>query len=247
MNRSIAHIKHTLAVPLVAGLLACGSARANSLNVPGDFPNSFAMNLLGGFIAVDNPSGAGIVDSPFATDAKRILFDASAFDGSGPGAGTSQLTLTSFNNWNIGNASAFGQTAEFYVDGPGTGTLVDHAGSKAGDWTLQVPLHAIWNGIDFQFSDFTLSTSASYSYYLPGNSTPTPISGTAMDYATGDAYLVGQSDLGFLGGPFTGLRLTVGVHGNDPVVVPLPGALWLFGSGVVGLMGAGGRRRARVV
>ncbi|MGA7801571.1 MAG: hypothetical protein WCC36_12255 [Gammaproteobacteria bacterium] len=244
MNRSIAYIKHTFAVTLTAGLLISGSARANSLNVPGDFPNSFAMNLLGGFIAVDNPRGGGVVDSPFATDAKRILFDASAFDGIGPGAGTSQLTLTSFNHWDIGTASAFGQTANFYIEGPGTGTLVDHAGSTAGDWTLQVPLFATWNGIDFLFSDFTLSTAASYSYYPVGNTTETTINGTAMDYGTGDAYLVGQSDLGFLGGPFTGLRLTVGLHGNDPVVVPVPGALWLFGSGFMGLIGmAGGRRR----
>lgn len=48
MNRSITHIKLTFALALVARMLACGSARTNALNVPGDFPNSFAMNLLGG-------------------------------------------------------------------------------------------------------------------------------------------------------------------------------------------------------
>lgn len=182
-----------------------------------------------------------------STDTKRILFDASAFDGIGPGAGTSTLTLTSFNHWNIGSADILGSTVNFYIDGPGTGTLVDNADSTAGNWTLQVPLYATWNGVNFLFSDFTLSTAASYSYYPSGyypNGTPlTTINGSAMDYATGDAYLVGQSSSGFDNSPFPGMRLTVALYGNDPVVVPLPAAVVLFGSGALGLLGLGIRRR----
>jgi hypothetical protein len=244
MNRSNTHIKLTFASALVAGLLAAAPAQANKLNVPGDFPNSFAMNLLGGVMMVDNPSsGWGVAQGSVTTDAKRILFDASAFDGSGPGAGTSTLTLTSFNHWDIGSADILGSTVDFYIDGPGTGTLVDNADSTAGNWTLQVPLYATWNGNDFLFSDFTLSTAASYSYYPVGHYPKATITGSAMDYATGDAYLVGQSSSGFDSSPFPGMRLTVALYGNDPVVVPLPAAVLLFGSGALGLLGLGVRRR----
>ena len=39
---------------------------------------------------------------------------------------------------------------------------------------------------------------------------------------------------------------TLGMYGNDPVVsaVPVPAAVWLFGSGLIGLIGIARRKKA---
>jgi len=248
---------------MLAGTLCCAAAAAGApgaeagvLNVPGDFPGSFSMNLLGGFMAVDNPGsggsevGGGLLNAPVVSSvAEPIRFDAGAFDGVGPGAGSSALTLTSVDHWHIASAQVFGSPVEFYIDGAGTGTLVDHAGSTSGDWTLAVPLHATWIGNDFVFPDFVLSTAASYTYYPRGLSYPSSsslktVSGQAMDYATGDAFLVGQSASGFDNGPFPGLRVTIGLYGNDPTTIPEPGTLWIMAPGLLAL-GWRTRRRDR--
>ena len=67
-----------------------------------------------------------------------------------------------------------------------------------------------------------------------------------MDYETGDAFLVGQSTLVEPGHAFDGMRITLGMYGNDPVLLatPIPSAVWLFGSGLIGLIGLARRKKA---
>ncbi len=245
---------------LIPGLLLTTTSFAAKLNVPGDFPNSFHMDLLAGSLQVDfehgnNPFGELTV---YPTNGlSQILFDATAFDnpdGTGgmdvngnilPGGtyGTSYLTLTSTQDWEIATVeAAAGATTTLYVDGNGTGTLVDN-GDGTGDWTLQVPIYGIWNNTRFDFEEFTFSTNASYDYFAQGGLTET-ISGISMDYETGDAFLVGQAMVDDPGHAFNGLRITVGMHGNDPVLVtPVPAAVWLFGSGLLALIGCARRKQ----
>lgn len=244
-----------------AGILLSLSttAFAAKLNVPDDFPNSFHMDLLSGSVFVDfvgGTSALGEIDVVPSNGLSQILFDATSFDGFGPGEGTSDLTLTSTNQWDIATFNSFGFEGRFFLNGNGAGTLVDN-GDGSGEWALNIPLFAEWNNILFEFSDFSLSTSASYSYTpstyydaITGQQVTTSgaLAGVSMDYETGDAFLVGQSTVTEVGHPFEGLRITLGMNGNDPVLlpsaVPVPAAVWLFGSGLVGLVGFARRNKA---
>lgn len=217
---------------------------ASKINVPGDFPGSFAMDLLGGTLIIDHPTGVPIGTGSVNTLAKQILFTASAFDGAGVGAGTSNLTLQSISNWEIGTTpNIFGYDALFYINGSGNGALVDNSTSTAGHWSMNLPLYALWNGVDFYFSDFSLSTNATYNYYSVSEPGLQTISGQIMDYQTGDAFLVGQGVVTDPLNPFYGIRITLGIYGNDPVAVPVPAAVWLFFSGLMAIGGLGYRMR----
>ena len=48
-----------------------------------------------------------------------------------------------------------------------------------------------------------------------------------------------------LGSGMYGTRITLGLNGNDPVLqaVPVPAAIWLFGSGLIGLFGFARRKK----
>lgn len=208
---------------------------AAKLNVPEDFPGTFSMELLGGQLRLGST-----FDSPVPVNASgfNILFEAEEFDNVGAGNGSSALTLISTEEWFIGSAMIFGARADFYINGAGTGTLVDNIDSTEGHWTLNTPLHITWSGVDFQFDDFTLSTDACYTWIDETDC------GSAMNYETGDAYLVGHHTV--QGGDFAGLPITLGFSANDPPVsaVPVPAAIWLFGSGLIGLIGLVRRKKA---
>ncbi|MDH5767086.1 MAG: VPLPA-CTERM sorting domain-containing protein [Gammaproteobacteria bacterium] len=223
------------------------SVHAAKVNVPGDFPGTFNMDLLGGNFYWSVPGFTEGFELAIDTQAKAIQFDASAFDNSSLyGEGTSSLTLDPINDWHIGTTGYFGTSpVEFYVHGAGTGTLVDNDTSTAGDWTLEVPMYATWNGERFDLPNMILTTSATYSYLGIYGGYQT-ISGTSMDYETGDAFLVGQSVFNNPDSLFHGTVVTLGFFANDPVVsaVPVPAAAWLFGSGLIGLAGFARRRKA---
>jgi hypothetical protein len=46
--------------------------------------------------------------------------------------------------------------------------------------------------------------------------------------------------------PFEGIQYEFDIYGNDPLisVVPVPAAVWLFGSGLLGLIGISRRKKA---
>lgn len=59
-----------------------------------------------------------------------------------------------------------------------------------------------------------------------------------------DATQYNDSGLGFIGGfGFTGGGSTATISSYQPAVVPVPAAVWLFGSGLLGLIGVAQRRR----
>lgn len=245
---------------LISGSIALclsTSGFAAKLNVPEDFPNSFYMDLLSGSVIVDYESGLaapGQLEVIPTGGVSQILFDATEFYGGvDASSGTSDLTLTS-NNTVLASFLFGGITGSFYLDGTGMGTLVDN-GNGSGEWSMDIPLYAEWGGNTFNFSDLILSTSTSHTYNtavydifgdIVGDTTQV-ISGISMDYETGDAFLVGQSTLVEQGHPFNGMRITLGMYGNDPVfvsAVPVPSAVWLFGSGLIGLVGFARRKKA---
>ena len=241
-------------VPAAIALSLSTSVFAAKLNVPEDFPNSFHMDLLSGSVIVDYEKGLaapGQLEVLPTGGVSQILFDATEFDGIGPGEGASNLSLTS-NNTVLASFLFGGITGSFYLDGAGTGTLSDN-GNGSGEWSMDLPLYAEWGGHTFNFSDLILSTNDSHIYNAPVydvfgdvvGSTPQTISGVSMDYETGDAFLVGQSTLVEPGHAFDGMRITLGVYGNDPVLLatPIPSAVWLFGSGLIGLIGIARRKK----
>ncbi len=218
----------------------------NWLNVPGDFANpinNFSMYLLGGEFHVEGSDGNGgwsVVGNatPLNTSGKQIDFTATQFDHIGLGQGTSTLNA-SFNHYEIGSGVFFGNLTTLYIDGSANGSLVDNADSTKGDWTLNVHLFGDYGptlGNDLGY--VSLSTNAFYDYDTSDTAT-----GTIMDYHTGLAYLVGQGVI--QSGPFQGVRITVGLQGQDPLSapVPVPAAAWLLGSGLIGLAGVAGKKK----
>ena len=211
------------------------SVLAAKLNVPSDFPNSFHMDLLRGNMYVFDTR----VDFLPTDGTSQILFDATEFDHSGTtGEGQSSLELTSTNDWEIGSFFIFDALGTFFIDGNGSGTLIDN-GNGTGDWTLNTPMYAIWHDVRYDFPDFSLSSAATYNV---GSNT---VNGQVMDYESGDVLLVGQSSI-YDFGPLHGFVVTLEIYGNDPVLVsavPVPAAVWLFGSGLIGLIGIARRKK----
>ena len=224
----------------------CGT---NKLCVPGDFSSpdgtDFSMDLLSGKIYFDisgSSGGQAIGDATF-NNLQPIYFHASPFaDPIGSSVGTSTLSYSNINHYSLGSFLFFGVTAEFYLQGTGFGTLVDIDGTK-GDWSLNVPLFATWNGVQFNFGNVQFSTANSFNFYAfnPVSYTfnnLTSLSGQSMDYATGNAFLVAQTTITDPSNPFNGVRITLGLNGNDPVVsVPEASVVWqlLAGLGLLGI------------
>ena len=233
-----------------ASASSCGT---DKLCVPGDFPSpngaDFSMDLLGGNIYIDNPgdsynlSGTAIGDAPFDS-LQPISFHASPFTNpTGGSVGTSTLTYSNINHYSLGSFMFFGYNAEFYLQGTGVGNLVDLDGTK-GDWSLDVPLLGTWDNIQFNFGNVQLSTAGTLSYKSASNGLTT-LSGQSMNYATGNAFLVGQATVTDPNNPFVGLRITLGLNGNDPVIsVPEPSVVWQLLAGL-GLLGVFVRIRNR--
>jgi hypothetical protein len=243
---------------------SCGT---NKLCVPGDFASpdgaDFKMDLLSGNVNVDfgDLGGANMGLGGFAlNNFQPINFHASPFSGStGASVGISTLTYESIDHYLIGSALIFGSTAEFYLGGTGTGTLIDIDGTK-GDWSLNIPLYATWGNTQFNFGQVELSTAQTYNYYgetylnsdgdLAVDRIEHSVSGQSMDYASGNAFLVGQAQINDPNFALNGVRVTFGIYGNDPVVssVPEPAAIWsmLSGLGLLGLA-TGHRRRKNAV
>ena len=217
-----------------------------SIVVPDDFPGSFSMDLIVGAFAVDSSlasaSPVGVWDLDVTN--RNILFSGSAFDGSSPGAGTSTLNVSLSNHIIATAPSVFGFPATFFIDGSGAGALVDNDTSTAGHWSMTVPLYADWNGLIHDLGDITLSTDNSISYWVdPASPFEQSATGNIMNYQTGDAVFVGQTTV--QSGPFVGLRISLEFLGNDPpVAVPVPAAVWLLGSGLMGLIGIARRKKA---
>ena len=235
----------------------------DKLNVPGDFPNTFHMDLLGAKIVLDDPNAmfGGPLGFEFnlSTAKKSIAFTASAFDGVGTGSGTSDLSV-SVDNYVIGSTVFFMRDFSLFINGQGYGTLKDN-GDGTGEWSLFLPMRIEWLGGGYygplDLGLVELSTNTSYDYFMgfppdPEDGGPPvhieTLSGQSINYHTGDAFIVGQTTPyqhptapNFL---LNGVRFTLGINGNDPVIASVaePASLLLLGSGLVCLLGLKRRR-----
>jgi len=207
---------------LITGLLSSASALAGNLNVPGDFPGHFRMDLLAISAFADHPgSGEGEGSCTPNSNEFGIDFSATAFDGDGsPDWGTSTLETTA-QVFEVGRTKLANKDLVFFIAEGGPGTLVD-LGNGTGDWTLTAPVRVEYDGETAAEIDGTLTTNGSYSYY-DENDDLQSVSGVAMDYATGDALLVGQIE--FTDGVLQGYRATFAINANDPLLLssePVP-------------------------
>lgn len=250
-------MKSTLAILAISSLgiisTAQASSCANVLCVPGDFPSpngaDFNMDLITGTVQLDFGT-SNLQGGWNLNNLQPISFHASPFTNPNQtSVGFSTLTSLNIDHYTIGNFDIFGSTAEFYFSGSGSGTLTDIDGTK-GDWSLTAPLEATSAGDTFDFGQVTFSTSASHSYYIyqkPPFQYPVPmatITGQSMDYATGNAFLVGQGSITDPDSSLYGLTVTFGLNANDPLVstVPEPESYSLMFAGVI-MLGLLVRRR----
>lgn len=250
---------------ILAASIYTGSAHASCtdgtgcLQVPGDFSqdvNNFSMYLLGGQFNVDAPNGYGSwwgagETTPLSTTGKQINFTATPFNHIGEGQGTSTLNAT-FNHYEIATGTFWGNLTTFYLDGDAAGSLVDTADSTQGHWTLNAHLYGNYgSSLGNDIGVITLSSNAAYQYGTAASSCDSEgigcatATGQIMNYYSGLTYLVGQGTI--LNGPFQGIRITLGLQGQDPLVapatVPVPAAAWLLGSGLLGLAGFARKRK----
>lgn len=215
------------------------NVNAAGINVPDDFPGNFHMDLLSGFANWDDGNSQHYAAVDLDTTSNQIPFAATSFIPDGTGAGISTIS-TDDSTINIGNTLFFGFPMTYFLEGIGTGSIDDIDGTQ-GHWNLTMPLFAEWNTVIYALGDIEFSSAASYDYF--GSSGSASVSGDIMNYETGDTFLVGQTTIIDPTSPFVGVRITIGLNGNDPAVVPVPAAVWLFSSGLICLIGFSRREK----
>lgn len=203
-------------------LLVAGAANAAALT---------SLDLTGGDFAM---AGAGGVINPAAFASMSV--DGS-YDGSAPAAVGTEGTYTAtsigtFAFGFFGPVAIYTQETDSVGNGPFPGITGDiTAGALSLDlssWT------AWWNGTDFNMGPGTRCNATS-------GSCSTPLSIDSFDAVTGDFTASWNSVV--IGGAFDGQLASWAITGNASAV-PVPAAAWLFGSGLLGLVGVARRRKA---
>lgn len=213
---------------------ASGYALESSASTTG---NNFTMlDPLGGFIGGSNNV--------------TMTWDGSVFtsssDYTGPGS-TSNMTLASTDNF-----FGFSWTAhDVQVFGPGTYTFNTAAGGGAaevGPLTLTVGAGQLGAHILFDWNsnqNIDVAVLWDDNGMFGNNDSQRILSGaTVWNSVSIDGNTDGVPGIPMpTGGPFAGFNANFNLQGITPSAVPVPAAVWLLGSGLVGLAGVARRKR----
>jgi len=166
---------------------------------------------------------AATIWAPTNTDTDFIQFDVAGNPGAGAGISTNGGTLALFDDSDFGgNALVIGENGGHVVftdnmDGSWNAEVFDVTNTSGGSITLS------------NNSNFVLGMDWGLGYFVESNATP---------ISSPDTYLIVFDGLDRFERPISGNTLAV-----DLAPIPLPAAVWLFGSGLLGLV-AVMRRRA---
>ena len=204
-------------------LLVAGAANAAPLS---------SLELTGGNFAM---AGAGGVINPaaFANMSVDGSYDGSAPAITGTEASYSATSIGTFAFGFFGPVAIYTQSTDSAGVGPFPGVTGDITGGALSldlsSWT------AWWNGTDFNMGPGTRCVT------VTATNCSTPLSIDSFNAATGD--FTASWDSVVVGGAFNGQLASWAITGNASAV-PVPAAAWLFGSGLLGLVGVARRRKA---
>ena len=226
-------------------LLASGASQAATLNA--DSTYDIAINTSGSCFAfgdcttlVENVSPGGVISIATTDDgAGGVNFTVtSATDMSYTGTPGGLFTMTLIGG--SGSVDAAGNISYTPTGRLGAAEFFGYLGTPA------------WNIADNGFSndtnpDWVSFTSGSMTNINPadGTSPQLTLAGTTLDDA-GNATIVSVSNVGTGWGSFAGTPYSEvwSVTFTETAVIPVPAAVWLFGSGLLGLVGVARRRKA---
>ncbi|HQU17212.1 MAG: hypothetical protein B7Z74_00915 [Deltaproteobacteria bacterium 21-66-5] len=239
--------KTTLAVAL-AGVLGMGIGTAQASQIAcGSFcaPGSAASSTSNNNFTMLSSSG-GVVGG--ATNV-AMTWDGTVFtsssDYTGPGS-VSDMTLSSTtaffgHPWTAHDIQVFAPGSySFNTTLGGGATETGNLNMNVGAGQLGAHMLFNWNGNNN--IDVAVVWDANGVF---GNSSQQSLSGTGVWNAVSvDGNGDGVPGIPMVaGGPFAGFNANFNLNGITPAPVPIPAAVWLFGSGLLGLVGVGRRKR----
>ena len=243
------NMKKTALAVALAGVLGMGVGTAQASQIPcGSFcaPGSAASSTANNNFTMLSPGG-GLVSG--ATDV-AMTWDGTVFtsssDYTGP-ASVSDMTLSSLTTfygtlWTAHTIQVFAPGSYTFDPTLGggaaeTGTLTMNVG------TGQLGAHMLfdWGGN----ANIDVAVVWNANGVFGNNAAQQTLTGTAVWNAVS---VDGNGDgipgiLMPVGGPFAGFHANFNLNGITPAPVPIPAAAWLFGSGLIGLVGVSRRRR----
>jgi len=247
-------MKKTAVVVALAGLMSVGAVQAAQVN---GFANGFTVEDIGGG-TVENPTPANVtttgnnftmLDSAghLVGGATNVLmtWDGTVFtsssDYTGPGTITN-ISLSSTTpffglNWTAHDIQVFAPGSYNFdtkiESGGGGPALALNIGPN------QLGAHMLfdWNG-NFNI-DVGVVWDANGIFAGPEKGGGT----TAWNSVSVDGNGNGVPGIPMVDGPFVGFNANFNINGITPTSVPVPAAVWLFGSGLLGLTGVACRRK----
>jgi hypothetical protein len=177
------------------------------------------------------------------------------FAGGCPEAGTTTLCTDTGTNATADNVTAIlGATATFIgelnVDGSGSGFTIDGIGSTSGTWSVNLPTaitHLAFKANGYFVLGQLTDVSGTWMMADPVTTWGSNVNSTCPASICGTDRLYVNSDFINSGGSVAELSNVRAFSVDDfvpPAAVPVPATVWLFGSGLLGLVGVARRRKS---